>query len=168
MSTAFQKIPFLLLGVLLPSGGRGAEELSADDLQFFENRIRPLLAEHCYECHSATSKKVKGGLLLDRKAGWMKGGESGEVIVPGKPDESLLFKMSERDPDYDPMPPKTALGRQQVEDLREWIARGAPDPRSEAIGEVIKTGDDFNLAERRQWWSLQPVTKVAVPAVAAA
>ena len=165
MSTAFQKIPFLLLGVLLPSGGRGAEELSADDLQFFENRIRPLLAEHCYECHSATSKKVKGGLLLDRKAGWMKGGESGEVIVPGKPDESLLFKMSERDPDYDPMPPKTALDRQQVEDLREWIARGAPDPRSEAIGEVIKTGDDFNLAERRQWWSLQPVTKVAVPAV---
>ena len=84
--------------------------------------------------------------------------------MPGKPEESLLFKMAERDPDYDPMPPKTALSREQVEDLREWIARGAPDPRSEAVGETIKADDEFNLAERRKWWSLQPVAEVAVPA----
>ncbi len=168
MSTASHKPLVLLFGVLLfPSGGRGAESISSGDLQFFENRIRPLLADHCYKCHAETSKKIKGGLLLDRKAGWVRGGESGQVIVPGKPEESLLFKMAERDPDYDPMPPKTALSREQVEDLREWIARGAPDPRSEAVGETIKADDEFNLAERRKWWSLQPVAEVAVPAVKA-
>ena len=58
-------------------------DLSTDDLQFFENRIRPVLAENCYQCHAADSKKIKGGLLLDRKAGWVEGGDSGEVLVPG-------------------------------------------------------------------------------------
>ncbi|MDP6208805.1 MAG: c-type cytochrome domain-containing protein, partial [Roseibacillus sp.] len=70
--------------VLLPHLA-AANPISSEDLRFFEKRIRPLLADHCYKCHAATSKKIKGSLLLDRRAGWVKGGESGEVIVPGKP-----------------------------------------------------------------------------------
>ncbi|MCS5540197.1 MAG: hypothetical protein NZ804_09415, partial [Roseibacillus sp.] len=129
-----------------------ANPISSEDLQFFENKIRPLLADHCYKCHAATARKIKGGLLLDRKAGWVKGGESGEVIVPGKPEQSLLIRMVERDPDYEGMPPKTALSKEQIEDLREWVKRGAPDPRSEATGETVRSEDDFDLDERRQWW----------------
>ena len=63
-----------------------------EGLAFFEKRIRPLLEEYCYECHSADAKKVKGGLRLDSREGWVKGGESGPAIVPGKPDESLLIR----------------------------------------------------------------------------
>ena len=63
-----------------------------NDVEFFESRIRPLLVEHCYECHSGKAKKTKGGLRLDSRAGWTKGGESGPAIVPGKPDDSLLIR----------------------------------------------------------------------------
>ena len=130
-----------------------AESLSPEDLSFFESRIRPLLSENCYKCHAQDSKKIKGGLLLDRKAGWVRGGDSGEVIVPGKPDESLLIMMVERDPELEAMPPKRALKPEQVADLREWIKRGAPDPRTEAIGKnALET--EFNLEERKEWWSL--------------
>ena len=86
MSRYFRIVPFLVLLAQLVS----AEAISSEDLQFFENRIRPLLADHCYKCHAQNSKKIKGGLILDRKEGWVRGGESGEVIVPGKPDESTV------------------------------------------------------------------------------
>ncbi len=161
MFRLFTIVPAL---VLLPHLA-AANPISSEDLRFFEKRIRPLLADHCYKCHAATSKKIKGSLLLDRRAGWVKGGESGEVIVPGKPEESLLIRTVERDPDYEEMPPKTTLRKEQIEDLREWVKRGAPDPRNEAIGETIKIEDEFDFDARRQWWSLQPVAGVAVPEV---
>jgi len=161
MSRYFRIVPFLVLLAQLVS----AEAISSEDLQFFENRIRPLLADHCYKCHAQNSKKIKGGLILDRKEGWVRGGESGEVIVPGKPDESLLIRMVERDPDHEAMPPKTALSAEQVKDLREWVRRGAPDPREEKVGESARSDDYFDLEERKQWWSLQPVEDVAVPGV---
>ena len=161
ISRLFTIFPVLVLLSQLLS----ADPISSEDLQFFENKIRPLLADHCYKCHAATARKVKGGLLLDRKAGWVKGGESGEVIVPGKPEQSLLIRMVERDPDYEGMPPKTALRKEQIEDLREWVKRGAPDPRSEATGETVRSEDDFDLDERRQWWSLQPAAQVTAPEV---
>src|SRR3954471_11591222 len=69
------------------AGGVGAEEF-----QFFEQKIRPVLIEHCYKCHSAEAEKVKGGLRLDSHEGWRKGGESGPAIIPGQPDKSLLIK----------------------------------------------------------------------------
>ncbi|MEY3813140.1 MAG: hypothetical protein RL495_1087, partial [Verrucomicrobiota bacterium] len=70
--------------------------VAADDpagIAFFEQKIRPVLVEHCYECHSAKAKKLKGGLYLDSKAGWQKGGDAGKpIIVPGKPDEGLFLR----------------------------------------------------------------------------
>ncbi len=85
------RLPAALLGALLavPSAAR-TTDLSAADLAFFESKVRPVLSKACYECHAQDSKKIKGGLLLDRKAGWVKGGDSGEVIVPGKPVRVVL------------------------------------------------------------------------------
>src|SRR5687768_1688177 len=65
---------------------------SPQDIEFFEKKVRPLLVKHCYECHSAESGDPEGGLLLDRKSGWEKGGELGPAIAPGDPDKSLLIR----------------------------------------------------------------------------
>ena len=89
---------FALAASPLPASNREA-------LEFFEAKIRPLLVERCYECHSAESKKLKGGLRLDSRAGLAKGGDSGPAITPGKPDQSLLIKaVRYADPDLQ-MPP---------------------------------------------------------------
>ena len=60
--------------------------------EFFEKKVRPVLVEHCYECHSATAKKLKGGLLLDSRAGMLQGGDNGPALVPGQPDKSRLIE----------------------------------------------------------------------------
>ncbi|NQZ60099.1 MAG: DUF1549 domain-containing protein, partial [Lentisphaeraceae bacterium] len=139
-------------------------EISHEDRLFFEAKIRPLLAEACYKCHAVDSKKVKGGLLLDSKWGWMQGGDSGQVIIPGKIQESLLIKVIHRNPDYEAMPPKTVLNQQQIKDLEEWIHRGAPDPRPKKE-RTKKDKHHYNLAERKNWWSLQKITTPTVPQV---
>ncbi|MGC6567968.1 MAG: PSD1 and planctomycete cytochrome C domain-containing protein [Akkermansiaceae bacterium] len=142
-----------------------AEEISSEGRRFFEEKVRPVLEDNCLKCHSEAKKKRKGGLLLDRKAGWVEGGDSGEaVIVPGKPEESLLIKMVHHDPDYEAMPPKSKLSAEEIADLEEWVNMGAPDPRSEAIGEKLEK-EVFDLEERKKWWSLQPLAKVEVPKV---
>src|SRR5262245_15325563 len=95
--------PLLLLLAGLAPLGHGA---IVEDLEFFENKIRPLLVENCYKCHSAQSEKLKGGLLLDTREGVLKGGETGPAIVPGDPEKSLLIK-AVRYTDKDlKMPPK--------------------------------------------------------------
>ncbi len=116
--------------------------LSADQLEFFEKKIRPLLAEHCYECHSSTSKKVKGDLLLDTREGTLKGGENGVVIVPGDPDKSRLIKaVRYTDPDLQ-MPPKNKkLADSQIADLVAWVKMGVPDPRTNAAPAIVRNSD---------------------------
>ncbi|MCB1234307.1 MAG: hypothetical protein KDM91_04475, partial [Verrucomicrobiae bacterium] len=76
---------------LVPFAGRGAD-LKPEESAFFEAKVRPLLVKHCYECHSRDAEKIKGGLVLDTREGWMAGGDSGEVIEPGKPEKSLLVE----------------------------------------------------------------------------
>ncbi len=134
-------------------------------IEFFEKKIRPLLSEHCYSCHSTQAKKQKGGLLLDTRDGLRKGGESGPALVPGKPGESLLLKAVGYTDESLKMPPKSKLSDNAIADLAEWIKMGAPDPRDKAI--VQKTAPTWEeiLASRRTWWSLQPVRKVEPPAV---
>lgn len=130
---------------------------------FFEEKVRPLLAEHCLKCHSE-EKKIKGGLLLDRKAGWEKGGDSGPVIIPGKPAESLLIAMVKHDPGVESMPPKSKLNEEELATLEQWIDMGAPDPRSQAIG-AKALESEFDLEARKSWWSLQPVKSYNPPNV---
>ncbi len=129
-------------------------------VEFFEKKIRPVLAEHCYKCHSA--RKHRGGLALDSRDGVRKGGDSGPAVVPGKPAASLLLKAI-RHVDLK-MPPDGKLPDAIVADFRAWIEMGAPDPRDRAGPAVAATWDEA-LRTRRQWWSLQPVRKPALPAV---
>ena len=133
-----------------------ARVIAADDpagIAFFEQKIRPVLAENCYECHSAKAKKLKGGLYLDSKAGWEKGGDSGKaVIIPGKTEESLLLRtVLHTEPDMEMPPKKPKLPAAVLADLTAWIKMGAPDPRTQATAEA-KRAD-------KSWWSLQPLAK---------
>ena len=151
-----------LLGLLSPIRSGAAE-----DFQFFESRIRPLLAEHCYECHSAQAKKTKGGLRLDSREGWSKGGDSGPAIVPGKPDDSLLIKgIRHWDKEFK-MPPEKPLTPPQVADLVQWVKLGAPDPRTNAPALAAtapaKPAYGISVEEGRKHWAYQPVKAQPLP-----
>src|SRR5688500_10552598 len=103
-------------------------EPSAAQVEFYEKKIRPLLAENCYQCHSTRAKRVKGGLLLDSRAGLWRGGESGAVVVAGDPDKSSLIRAVQyADPTLQ-MPPDQKLAAKGVEVLLEWVRLGAPMP----------------------------------------
>jgi hypothetical protein len=129
--------------------------LAADDgVAFFEKKIRPVLVEHCYACHSAEAqakKKLRGGLLLDTSAGLLAGGDTGPAIVAGKPKDSLLLKSLRHEGDLK-MPPKGKLSPAVVADFEAWVARGAPDPRTGAV----KKQRGLTIEEGRAFWSYQP------------
>jgi hypothetical protein len=151
-----------LAPALLPATAAGAA--GQDGVAFFETKIRPVLVEHCYQCHSAAAKKPKGGLLLDSRTGVRKGGESGPAIVPGKPGESLLLKALRYTDEELKMPPKGKLPAAVVADFERWIAMGAPDPRDAAVVAGKKgKGIDFTAAGRH--WAYHPIRMPAVPAV---
>lgn len=153
-----------LFPLALATTAYGAADLSPEQLTFFESNIRPVLIKSCYECHAEDSEKLKGGLLLDSKAGWMRGGDTGPSIIPGNANDSLLMHMIRHDPSYEAMPPKSKLTDAQINDFAKWINEGAYDPRDREIGE-LKNVDYFNLEERKQWWSFQPIKEYAVPEV---
>ncbi|NBV22563.1 MAG: DUF1549 domain-containing protein [Proteobacteria bacterium] len=162
------KPSFFVLGAVTSSlavSALGAPaKLDPEQLQFFEKKIRPVLAEHCYSCHSAKAEKIKGGLLVDSKEGLLKGGSSGAVIIPGKPEKSLFIKdMKSTNPD-DMMPPKgDRLSPQVIADFETWIRMGAPDPRSEASGAMAVLKVDWD--KTREHWAYQPVKAPALPKV---
>ncbi len=132
------------------------------ELAFFEAKIRPLFVKHCDECHSTGAEKVKGGLLLDSKDGWMAGGDSGELLEFGKPDASLLME-SVRYTNKDlQMPPKYQLSEAEIAALETWVEMGAPDPRT---GTAVKKSSGVDWKQRERHWSFQPVAKPIVPSV---
>ncbi len=140
-----------------------AEELSKEDSLFFESKIRPLLINRCYSCHSE-GKKVKGHLLLDRKAGWKKGGDGGPTIIPGDPEKSLLIQAVSYQNSELQMPPKSKLPDHEIALLVEWVQRGAPDPRTNL--KAKKSEDEFDVQERAQaHWSWKPAVSPKLPAV---
>lgn len=100
----------------------------AEQQRFFETRIRPLLARHCYKCHSVTSAEPGGKLLLDHAAGLLTGGESGAAIIPGNAADSLLVQALHADGLQ--MPPEMPLAAAEIADVETWIQRGAYDPRT--------------------------------------
>jgi hypothetical protein len=137
-------------------------EINSREREFFERKIRPIFVEHCYKCHSVDAEKLRGELLLDSRWGWQKGGESGAVILPGNPDESLLISALQYDKFE--MPPKAKLPTHVIADFYEWIKMGAPDPR-EKKDRVAKKEAAFDIGERKDWWSLKPLREVPVPEV---
>jgi hypothetical protein len=143
--------------LMIPSVAVG-QDAGAD---FFEARIRPVLAEHCYSCHSQAAKKQRGGLLLDSREGVRAGGDSGPVIVPGKPDESLLVKAVRHASAELRMPPKGKLPDTVIADFEKWVKLGAPDPRGKAP--ATSAGIDFDAAKKH--WAYQPLRGPVLPAV---
>ena len=131
-------------------------------IEFFESKIRPILAQECYECHSTGTKK-KGGLVLDSRPGWQAGGESGDVIKPGDPAGSLLVQTIKHEHEDIKMPKAGAkLDDKVVADFEQWIRDGAADPRDTAPSkaEIAKETDWKSIIERRkQWWAFVPVSK---------
>jgi len=138
------------------------QKLSANDIQFFETKVRPILVEKCYKCHSKEADKVRGGLMLDTREGLLHGGNTGPALVPGKPGDSLMIQaIGYKDEDLQ-MPPKgEKLSDQQIADLTEWVRRGAPDPRMPIMG---ASGKSYGGVGRNHW-AYQPVKKPEVPKV---
>jgi hypothetical protein len=146
----------------LPPAARAAELVVApDDAAFFTDRVLPILRSRCFECHSH-DHEISGGLALDVRSGWEQGGESGPAVVPGKPDESLLIAaVRHAKADYEMPPDGPKLPEAEIATLVAWVARGAPDPRRTTAADAWEKV----YAERRAWWSLQPLSRAAVPAV---
>ena len=146
-------------------GSLAADELDPASIEFFEAKVRPVLVNHCYQCHSdeaAMAGKLKGGLLLDTRAGVEKGGGQGPVIAPGKPNESSLVTSVRYTDENLQMPPKERLSDEQVAILEKWVAMGAPDPR-----EGVASGKRvIDLDAERKQWAFQPPVKHAPPSVA--
>lgn len=136
---------------------------SAVETDFFVKRIRPVLEENCYECHSARAKKLKGRLRLDSKSGWQTGGESGHAaITPGAPEGSPLFVAVDWKDEDTRMPPKKKLPDAVITDLKQWITMGAPDPR---VATEPLAQPETDIDEGRKFWAFQPPKKTAPPSV---
>ena len=146
------------------SGAILGGEAKAAEFDFFEKKIRPVLAEHCYECHSVESEKSKGGLLLDSREATLRGGDSGAAVVPGKPDESLLLTaISHRDPDLEMPPKKDQLPNSVIGDFEKWIRQGAADPRDESAVGKIADQAPVTIEAGREFWSFQPSQNHPLP-----
>ncbi|GEP45254.1 hypothetical protein BGE01nite_45450 [Brevifollis gellanilyticus] len=131
-------------------------------LEFFEKKVRPVLVERCFECHSTTAK-VKGGLSLDTREAIFTGGDSGPALVAGNPDKSLLIEaIGYKNQDMQ-MPPKKQLPAAEMEALVQWVKMGAPDPRTGAATAKAATGMDLQTG--RGFWSFKPLAAPATPSV---
>lgn len=164
MQTSFRRYSVLFCVLPLVVGGQSvfAQESAAEKTFFFESKIRPLLVEHCYECHSQQSNSIKGGLSLDTRQAVAAGGDSGKVVVPFKPDESLLIKsVRYNNPDVQ-MPPKGRLTDAQIADLERWVRMGLPDPRE---GKAVPRTNAWDRQRGRSHWAFQHIDKPAIPAV---
>ncbi len=158
------RIAFLSLAI---APAAWAADIPKDQLEFFEGKVRPILADNCYQCHSVEKNKTKGGLTLDTRDGVLKGGDSGAVIKPGDPEASLLVKAIRYvDPEMS-MPPKNGGGKlsdKDVATLTEWVKMGAPDPRlAPANGKIVKLSGLNDNAKLH--WAYQPLAEYAPPEV---
>jgi cytochrome c553 len=137
-------------------------KLTPQQVDFFEKKIRPVLAEKCYSCHSEKADKIKGGLVLDTREGIRRGGDSGAAVTPGNLKESILIQaIRYADKDF-AMPPEKKGGKLPdavIKDFEEWVKMGAPDPRDGAAA-VVKKHD---MEAAKQWWAFQLPKQGTVP-----
>ncbi len=143
-----------------------AADPNPEQTEFFEKKVRPILVEHCYKCHSAESKKLKGGLRVDGRVFLLQGGDGGPAVVPGDPAKSKLIEAVRYvNPDLQ-MPPKGKLPAKVVADLEAWVKVGAPWPGDGATTVAPASKSEFDLAKRkREHWAWQPVRPQPPPAV---
>lgn len=157
--------PGVLLALLTASPVAVNAQSSAAGNELFEKSIRPVLVAHCYQCHSALSPELRGGLRLDSRQALLTGGDSGPAVVPGNPQESLLIAALKHDGLQ--MPPDRRLPNDVLDNFTRWIELGAPDPRGEPANESQRTARtrQEQFTELQQWWSLQPVQRPELPRV---
>jgi Protein of unknown function (DUF1553)/Protein of unknown function (DUF1549)/Planctomycete cytochrome C len=141
---------FLNVAILLSM----ATALSADEqLDFFERKIRPVLVEHCYACHSAEGTDIEGGLRLDSRDAMRRGGESGPAVMPKVVEKSLLVSAIK----YESlkMPPEHKLPDEVVQDFVKWVELGAPDPRDEVVAPTEMVKSEIDYEQGKKFWSFQ-------------
>ncbi len=139
-----------LLGAVGLADDKAVTDKAAE--AYFHEYVLPIFKQHCYACHSHSAKKVKGGLVLDSRSGWAKGGDTGPAVVPGKPDESLLIQ-AVRYKGLE-MPPTGKLPEEAIVKLERWVATGAFDPR---VTEAKMSPETIDLSEGRKHWAFQPI-----------
>ncbi|MCX8510983.1 MAG: DUF1549 domain-containing protein, partial [Chthoniobacteraceae bacterium] len=132
-----------------------APAVTPEQRDFFENKIRPIFADHCMECHSGEKGKTKGSFSMDSREEILKGGETGPSIIPGNAKGSTMIKAVTWEDDLQ-MPPKKKLSAEQIENLKKWVAMGAPDPRDPS---------KLAKADKKAHWAFQPVVKPTPPTV---
>ncbi|TVQ03258.1 MAG: DUF1549 domain-containing protein [Planctomycetaceae bacterium] len=161
MNRRFAAFAAPVIGLGMLSAALAQPPQQRDAVRFFESRIRPVLIEHCYECHSGDAADVGGGLLVDSRAGLLRGGVSGPAIVAGRPGSSLLLSAIRHSEAKLAMPPPDAgdkLPDNVIADFESWIRRGAFDPREE--DRDARPNDSPAIG----WWAWQPVAPVEPPA----
>ena len=158
-------LPLLLLSLamLAPEMTQGEEAVDPAKLEFFERRIRPLLAGKCFNCHSADNKAA-GGLRVDDRNGLLEGGKRGAAVVPGEPSTSLILRAVRHEAGAPRMPPEGGLETEEIADLERWITEGAVWPAVELSEGQGGWNADYE-ALRREHWAFRPVSPAATPTV---
>ncbi len=154
-------IPFFIIVAtgMMEASASGSESAG---IAFFESNIRPVLVKHCYECHSGETGKSKGGLRVDSRQALLRGGDSGPLLVPGDPEDSLLLiAIRHEDEDY-AMPPKQALPEEAIADFERWILIGAPGPAENAVPDA-SPDTPIDVEQGREFWAYRPVIRREAP-----
>lgn len=160
---AYRLVSAMTLGMLVLSTAQPlpGTEPDAADLQFFESRIRPILHQHCFECHSAESDPVHGGLLLDSADDLARGGDSGTLVSNRQSGAGLLLDAIHYRGDIQ-MPPEGKLSDRDIALLTEWARRGLPAPKR---SQPLPPATPVSPEQGRDFWSFQPLQKVSPPSV---
>jgi hypothetical protein len=161
-------ISTLLVLVYLGAPTQAVADTTADEIEFFERHIRPVLVENCYECHGGNLDDLKGGLNLTFRDGTLNGGDSGTAVLPGAPEKSPLFEAIQYHNTDLQMPPAGKLSDDVIARFERWIKNGAADPRASAPSaqDLEKSMSWEAIRDRRMsWWSFQPVQATPPPAV---
>ncbi|HEY1860364.1 MAG TPA: c-type cytochrome domain-containing protein, partial [Gemmataceae bacterium] len=156
---------WLIPALLLAAGAfpARAAEPTSEGVEFFEKKIRPLLTENCFRCHSHEGKH-KANLFLDSRTSILTGGDNGPALKPGEPEKSLLVQAIRYNGDIK-MPKNNKLPDQAIADLTAWVKMGAPWPAEVNTTENATAIKTFDLKERAKHWSLQPLKPGEVPVV---
>jgi mono/diheme cytochrome c family protein len=151
----------ILAEVLFMAPAQAADPDPQEGMRLFREKVEPVLEAECYSCHSAKAEKVKGKLLLDSRAGMLRGGETGPAVVPGDVGESLLIQAIRHEDGLEMPAKKPKLPDQTIADFEAWVKLGAPDPRASEAQAAVSP----QSAEMRGHWSFQPVRKAVPPMV---
>ncbi len=150
------------LAAVNPALAQDGAKPSPAAIQFFETKVRPVLAANCFSCHG--EKKQRGSLRLDSLTTMLAGGDQGPAIVPGHPEKSLLVKAISHDDKDFKMPPTKKLARAQIADLTAWVKMGAPWPGgAKAVATAPRKAEKVITAEERAHWAFQPVKRPLLP-----